>query len=146
MRHRHCWSLQQSIVNPASSVNKMLATNCVFKMNFERSDWQKKHFCTMDKGRGGLPLLNVVCIKGLFVHNYPGKGKTDTFSSCNSSHTLYGVFSILLNMRTAISGFRNDQGLARSDARGTKDTDCISNWRSFVINLRGLILRCRCSA
>jgi hypothetical protein len=36
--------------------------------------------------------LAVLCAKRLFTENSPDKGNTDTFTSCNSSHTDSGIF------------------------------------------------------
>jgi hypothetical protein len=80
-----------SLVNHASSVNRMLVTHCVYNAFCEKR-LAKRHPCTTIRRSEGSHLLDVVRVKWLFMENYPDKGNTNTFSSCNSSHTSSGIF------------------------------------------------------
>jgi hypothetical protein len=80
-----------SLVNPASSVYRTLATKCVYNAFCEKP-LTKHHPCTVMKRTEGLHSLDVVRVKWLFMENSPDKGNTGTSSSCNSSQTGSGIF------------------------------------------------------
>jgi hypothetical protein len=69
-----------------------LISNCVFTTQFARSHWQNTALALWPGGVRACTSLDVVWVEWLFEENSPDKGNTDTFSSCNSSHTGSGIF------------------------------------------------------
>jgi hypothetical protein len=70
-----------SLVNPVSSVNRMLATHCLQRI--------------LRQAFGKTPPLNdgqKEREEWLFMRSSSDKGNSDAFSSCNSSHTGSGIF------------------------------------------------------
>jgi hypothetical protein len=86
-RHGFLWKLTiPSLVDPASSVHRILATNCVYNAFCE--EWlAKSHPCTTVGRSGGG--MGKVTVHGEFSR----QGERRYIQSCNSLHTSSGIFS-----------------------------------------------------